>query len=154
MIVGITLLFFTGLLYHIPIATLAAVIIVAVAGMIQLEPFHHAWKISPHDGFVAGTVFLGTLALAPHIEWGIFLGVALSIGLYIFRTMKPHFAEVAMDEDGTFRDAKLFGMQTSDSMALFRYDGDLYFANASYLEKCLLNAVADKPDLKVLLLDL
>ena len=122
MIVGITLLFFTGLLYHIPIATLAAVIIVAVAGMIQLEPFHHAWKISPHDGFVAGTVFLGTLALAPHIEWGIFLGVALSIGLYIFRTMKPHFAEVAMDEDGTFRDAKLFGMQTSDSMALFRYD--------------------------------
>lgn len=153
-IVGITLLFFTGLLYHIPIATLAAVIIVAVAGMIQFEPFHHAWKISPHDGVVALTVFLGTLFFAPHIEWGIFLGVVLSIGLYIFRTMKPHFAEVSLDSDGTFRDAELFGMETSESLALFRYDGDLYFANASYLEKRLLNAVADKPELKVLLLDL
>ena len=153
-IVGITLLFFTGLLYHIPIATLAAVIIVAVAGMIHFEPFHHAWKISPHDGVVALTVFLGTLALAPHIEWGIFLGIALSIGLYLYRTMRPHFAEVALDSDGTFRDANLFGMETSDTLALFRYDGDLYFANSSYLEKKLLNAVADKPELKVLLLDL
>jgi SulP family sulfate permease len=153
-IVGITLLYFTPLLFYIPIATLAAVIIVAVVGMIQFEPFKHAWKVNPHDGLVAFTVFAGTLYFAPHLEWGIFIGVALSIGLYIYRTMQPHFAEVAMDEDGTFRDAHLFGMQTSDTLALFRYDGDLYFANASYLEKKLLNAIADKPQLKVLLLDL
>ncbi|MEE9422781.1 MAG: sulfate permease [Gammaproteobacteria bacterium] len=154
MIVGVTLLFFTPLLYHIPIATLAAVIIVAVAGMIQFQPFKHAWTVNPHDGVVAFTVFAGTLLFAPHLEWGIFIGVALSIGLYIYRTMKPHFAEVALDSDGTFRDAHLFGMETSQSLALFRYDGDLYFANASYLEKKLLNAVAEKPQLKVLLLDL
>jgi len=153
-IVGITLLYFTPLLFYIPIATLAAVIIVAVIGMIQFEPFKHAWKVNPHDGVVALTVFVGTLYFAPHLEWGIFIGVALSIGLYIYRTMQPHFAEVAMDADGTFRDAHLFGMQTSDTLALFRYDGDLYFANASYLEKKLLNAIADKPKLKVLLLDL
>jgi len=153
-IVGITLLYFTPLLYYIPIATLAAVIIVAVIGMIQFEPFKHAWKVNPHDGVVAFTVFAGTLYFAPHLEWGIFMGVVLSIGLYIYRTMQPHFAEVAMDADGTFRDAHLFGMQTSDTLALFRYDGDLYFANASYLEKRLLNAIADKPQLKVLLLDL
>lgn len=153
-IVGITLLYFTPMLFYIPIATLAAVIIVAVIGMIQFEPFKHAWKVNPHDGLVAFTVFAGTLYFAPHLEWGIFIGVALSIGLYIYRTMQPHFAEVAMDADGTFRDAHLFGMQTSDTLALFRYDGDLYFANASYLEKRLLNAVADKPQLKALLLDL
>ena len=153
-IVGITLLYFTPLLYYIPIATLAAVIIVAVVGMIQFEPFKHAWKVNPHDGLVAFTVFAGTLYFAPHLEWGIFMGVALSIGLYIYRTMQPHFAEVALDADGTYRDADLFGMQTSDTLALFRYDGDLYFANASYLEKRLLNAIADKPQLKVLLLDL
>ena len=153
-IVGITLLYFTPLLYYIPIATLAAVIIVAVVGMIQFEPFKHAWKVNPHDGLVAFTVFAATLYFAPHLEWGIFMGVALSIGLYIYRTMQPHFAEVAMDADGTFRDANLFGMQTSDTLALFRYDGDLYFANASYLEKRLLNAVADKPQLKALILDL
>lgn len=153
-IVGITLLYFTPLLYYIPISTLAAVIIVAVIGMIQFEPFKHAWRVNPHDGVVALTVFIGTLAFAPHLEWGIFAGVVLSIGLYIYRTMKPHFAEVALDEDGTYRDAQLFGMETSQTMALFRYDGDLYFANAGYLEKKLLNAVAEKPKLKVLLLDL
>jgi SulP family sulfate permease len=154
MIVGVTLLFFTPMLYYIPIATLAAVIIVAVVGMIHFQPFKHAWKVNPHDAVVALTVFIGTLAFAPHLEWGIFMGVALSIGLYIYRTMQPHFAEVSMDEDGTYRDAHLFGMQTSQTLALFRYDGDLYFANAGYLEKRLLNAVADKPKLKVLILDL
>lgn len=153
-IVGITLLYFTPLLFYIPVATLAAVIIVAVIGMIQFQPFKHAWRVNPHDGLVAFTVFVGTLYFAPHLEWGIFIGVALSIGLYIYRTMQPHFAEVAMDADGTFRDAHLFGMHTSDTLALFRYDGDLYFANASYLEKKLLNAIADKPQLKALLLDL
>lgn len=153
-IVGITLLFLTPLLYYIPIATLAAVIIIAVVGMIHFQPFKHAWKVNPHDGVVAFTVFFGTLAFAPHLEWGIFMGIALSIGLYIYRTMRPHFAEVALDNDGAYRDAHLFGMETSQTLAIFRYDGDLYFANASYLEKKLLNAVAGKPQLKVLMLDL
>jgi len=154
LMVGLTLLFFTPLLYHLPVATLAAVIIVAVVGMIQFEPFKHAWRVNPHDGFVALVVFLSTLYFAPHLEWGILIGVVLSLVFYIYRTMTPHFAELALAEDGTFRDAKLFGLATSPDVAFFRYDGDLYFANAGYLERKLLNAVADKPKLKVIVLDL
>lgn len=153
-IVGITLLFLTPLLYYLPIATLAAVIILAVVGMIRFQPFKHAWKVNPHDGFVAFVVFATTLYFAPHLEWGIFIGIALSLVFYIYRTMQPHFAEVALDKDGVYRDAKLFGMETSPTLAIFRYDGDLYFANAGYLEKQLLNAVAGKHELKVLILDL
>jgi len=153
-IVGITLLFLTPLLYYLPLATLAAIIIVAVVGMIHLSPFHHAWRVNPHDGFVALVVFISTLYFAPHLEWGIFIGVALSMVFYIYRTMTPHFAEVALTEEGTYRDAKIFGMETSATVAFYRYDGDLYFANAGYLERKLLNAVADKPELKVLVLDL
>ncbi len=152
-IVGITLLFLTPLLYHLPLATLAAVIIVAVIGLIQFSPFHHAWRVNPHDGFVALVVFLTTLIFAPHLEKGIFIGVALSLMFYLYRTMKPHFAEVALDDDGTYRNAKMFNLTTSDTLALFRYDGDLYFANAGYLERKILNVVADKPKLKVLMLD-
>jgi len=99
-IVGVTLLFLTPLLYHLPVATLAAVIIMAVIGMIHFQPFKHAWKVNPHDAIVAFVVFAGT-------------------------------SEVALDADGTMRDAEIFGMETSQSMAIFRYDGDLYFANAS-----------------------
>jgi SulP family sulfate permease len=154
LVVGLTLWFLTPLLYHLPLATLAAVIIVSVVGLIKIAPFHHAWRVNPHDGFVALVVFLVTLLSAPHLEKGIFVGVAISIAFYLYRTMRPTFAEVACDENGLYRDAQHFGMKTSETLAFFRYDGDLYFANAGYLERSILNAVADKPLLKVLILDL
>ena len=154
MIVGITLLFLTPLLYHLPVATLAAVIIVAVIGLFHFEPFHHAWKVNPHDGFVALTTFLTTLYFAPHLEWGILIGVVLSVVFYLYRTMRPHFAEVSLNDEGVYRDAHLNALETSETVAFYRYDGDLYFANAGYLERKLLNAVADKPKLKVIVLDL
>lgn len=153
-IVGITLLFLTPLMYHLPIATLAAVIIVAVAGLFQIAPLVHSWRVNPHDAIVAFIVFNATIYFAPHLEKGVYIGIALSLAFYIYRTMRPHFAEVALFEDKTFRDAEVFGMQTSDTLALFRFDGDLYFVNAGYLEKRLLNAVADKPQLKVAILDI
>ncbi len=153
-IVGITLLFLTPLMYHLPIATLAAVIIIAVAGLFQIAPLAHSWRVNPHDTIVALTVFNSTIYFAPHLEKGIYIGISISLAFYIYRTMRPHFAEVALSEDGTFRDAHLFGMRTSDTLALFRYDGDLYFVNAGYLEKRLVNAVADKPQLKVAILDI
>ena len=153
-IVGITLLFLTPLMYHLPIATLAAVIIVAVAGLFQIAPLLHSWKVNPHDTIVALVVFNTTIYFAPHLEKGVYIGIAISLAFYIYRTMRPHFAEVAMHKDGTLQDAHLFGMQTSDTLAFFRYDGDLYFVNAGYLEKQLLNAVADKPRLKVAILDI
>lgn len=153
-IVGITLLFLTPLLYHLPVATLAAVIIIAVIGLFHFQPFEHAWKVNPHDGFVALSVFVSTLYFAPHLEWGIFIGVALSLAFYLYRTMTPHFAELALSEEGTYRDAEILHLETSQTVAFYRYDGDLYFANAGYLERKLLNAVASKPELKVIVLDL
>jgi len=153
-LVGITLLYLTPLMYHLPIATLAAVIIVAVAGLFQIAPLIHSWRVNPHDTVVALVVFNTTIYFAPHLEKGVYIGIALSLAFYIYRTMRPHFAEVAMVEDGTFRDAHKFGLQTSDTLAIFRYDGDLYFVNAGYLEKRLVNAVADKPQLKVAILDI
>jgi len=154
LLVAITLLFLTPMLYFLPLSTLAAVIMAAVFALIQFEPFKHAWKVNPHDGFVALVVFAITLWMAPHLEYGIFVGVGLSIAFYLYRTMQPHVAELACDEDNVLRDAALFGLKTSHTLAMYRYDGDLYFANAGYLEKTLLNAVADKPHLRVLILDL
>lgn len=153
-ITGLTLLFFTGMLYHIPLSTLSAVIIFAVFNMIKYQPFKHAWRVNPHDGFVALTVFISTLVFAPHLEKGIFIGVGLSLALYIYRTMTPHFAEIAKTQDGLLKDAKLNKAQTSETFAMYRFDGNLYFANAGYLEKQLLNAIASKPKLKALALDI
>ena len=152
-LVGITLLFLTPLLYHLPQATLAAVIMVAVFNLIKIEPIIHAWKVHRHDGFVAVAVFFTTLFFAPHLEKGIMTGVLLSLGLFLYRTMSPKFVEVGRHEDGSLRSAELFDLKTSDTVSVFRYDGDLYFANAGYLEGKILNSIAQKPNLKVMILD-
>ncbi len=153
-LVGLTLLFFTPVLAPLPIASLAAVIIMSVMSLLHPQAILRAWRVTKHDGIVAMTVFLTTLWFAPHLEKGIFIGVAMSLLFYIYYTMRPHFAEVSLFHDGSYRDAEIFGLHTSDTLAVFRYDGDLYFANAGYLEKRILNTIADKPQLKVVILDL
>lgn len=153
-LVALTLLFLTPLLYHLPQATLAAVIIMAVINLLKFAPIKHAWKVEKHDGIVAVVTFLATLAFAPHLDKGIFLGVVLSLGLFLYRTMSPRFVEVARHPDGSMRDAERHHLKTSDTVAIYRFDGDLYFANTGYLEGKLLNAVAHKPNIKVMVLDM
>ena len=152
-LVAITLLFLTPLLYHLPQVTLAAVIVVAVMNLIKINPIIHAWKVHKHDGFIAVATFVTTLFFAPHLEKGIMIGVLLSLGLFLYRTMSPHFVEVSRHDDGTLRNADLFKLKTSDTVSVFRYGGDLYFANAGYLEGKVLNSIAAKPELKVMILD-
>ncbi|MCU7808417.1 MAG: sodium-independent anion transporter, partial [Candidatus Thiodiazotropha sp. (ex Semelilucina semeliformis)] len=81
LVVAITLIFLTPLLYHLPQATLAAVIIMAVINLIKIEPIIHAWKAQPHDAIVAVVTFVLTLVFAPHLDKGIIVGVLLSLGL-------------------------------------------------------------------------
>ena len=85
---------------------------------------------------------------------GIMAGVLLSLGLFLYRTMSPKFVEVARHEDGTLRNAELFNLKTSDTVSIYRFDGDLYFANSGYLEGKMLNSIAAKPKSKVIILDL
>lgn len=72
-IVALTLLFLTPLMYHLPQATLAAVIIMAVIGLIKIEPITHAFKIQKHDGIVSIITFVATLYFAPNLEEGILI---------------------------------------------------------------------------------
>lgn len=153
LVVGVTLLFLTPLLYHLPQATLGAVIIMAVITLIKIKPVVHAWKVEKHDGVVAVTTFALTLFFAPHLEEGIIIGVLLSLGLFVFRTMRPRIAEVSMHEDGTLRDAVKFHLPTSEEVAVVRLDMSLYFANAGYLETWILELLADRPKLSYLIID-
>ncbi len=84
-IIMITLLFLTPLLYHLPKAVLAAVIMMAVFGLINFTAIKHIWKISKLDGIIAIVTFIATISSAPHLEKGILLGVGLSIILYFYR---------------------------------------------------------------------
>ncbi len=148
----ITLLFLTPLLYHLPQAVLAAIIIMAVIGLVNIEAVKHAWEASRHDGIAAIVTFVATLAFAPHLDEGILVGAGLAILLYLFRTMKPRVAILGRCKDGTLRDVKVHpDLPTSPHINAIRFDGSLYFANVSYFEDNILEAVAAKPDAKWLL---
>ncbi len=154
LMVGVTLLFLTPLLFYLPQATLAAVIIMAVINLVKIEPIKHAWKVEKQDGIVAIVSFVLTLVMAPHLEDGIIVGVVLSMVFFIYRTMRPRVAIVSRYHDGTMRDVSVHPeLDRCKKILLFRFDMSLYFANAGYFETQVLEMVADNPDVEFLILN-
>lgn len=144
--VAVTLLLLTPFLYHLPKAVLGVIILLAVTGLITPEALKHTWKASRSDGIVALVTFVVTLLAAPHLDKGIMVGAALAIVLFLFRTMKPRVAVLGRYRDGTLRDATVHKLQSSNVVTAIRFDGRLYFANVSYFEDAVLEAVADNPE--------
>jgi SulP family sulfate permease len=148
----ITLLFLTPLLYHLPQAVLAAIIIMAVIGLVNFSAVKHAWQAHKHDGIAAGITFVATLAAAPHLDHGIMVGAGLALILFLMRTMKPRVAQLGRFKDGTLRDIKVNpGIPTSEHVVAMRFDGQLYFGNVSFFEDTVLEALADHPKAKYFL---
>ena len=155
-IVGITLLFLTPLLYHLPQATLAAVIIMAVINLIKFAPIMHAWKVEKHDAIVAVTSFVLTLIFAPHLENGIVIGVILSLALFLYRTMQPRFTELSAHSGSTMLVNALDNkLDRCEVVSIVKYSGSLYFGNAGYFEDRMLNLIAEKHQcLKYIIVDM
>lgn len=152
MIVLVTLLFLTPLLYHLPKAVLAAVIMMAVFGLINFSAVKHAWRTNVHDGMASIVTFVCTLGFAPHLDKGILIGAGLALGLYLYRTMKPRVAMLGRYPDGTLRDLKVNpDLLRDDDVIVMRFDGSLYFANVSFFEDTILEAVSENQDAKYIL---
>ena len=140
--VGILLaaMFLTPLLYFLPTATLAATIIVAVLSLVDFSILKTAWGYSKADFVaVAATV---VLTLGFGVEAGVSAGVALSILLYLYKTSRPHVAEVGL-VPGTqhFRNIRRHRVETAPSLLTLRIDESLYFANARFMEDYILDRV-------------
>lgn len=151
LIVLVTLLLFTPLLYHLPQAALAAIIMLAVANLVNFRAIRHAWQAHRHDGIAAVVTFAATLAFAPHLDSGILAGAALAVVLYLYRTMRPRVVVLGRHADGTLRDAQLFNLPTSDRLIAIRYDGSLFFANVPYFEDTILEQAARHPQARYIL---
>lgn len=130
----------TPLVYFLPKATLAATIIVAVLSLVDLGILKRAWGYSKKDFMAVATTIALTLGFG--VEIGVSAGVILSILLYLYKTSRPHIAEVGLVE-GTqhFRNIKRHAVRTEASLLTIRIDESLYFANARYLEDHLYNRV-------------
>lgn len=146
---GITLasLFLTPALYFLPQATLSATIIVAVLSLVDLGMLKRTWAYSRTDFLAALATLLMTLVQG--VEVGLVVGVAVSLVLFLYRTSRPHIAEVGQ-VPGTehFRNVLRHHVATSPRLVSLRVDESLYFANARALEDCINDLVAERPALK------
>ncbi len=152
-IIWLTLIFLTKLLYFIPMATLAAIIIVSVWSLIKIEPIIKAFKIQKNDAFIAILTFILTIAFSPSVEKAIWIWVFLSVAFYIHNSMRPKIVELCMYKTGILRDADFFKLKKSKNVSVFRVDWNLFFANIWFFEKTILNFVSEKKELKIVVFD-
>ena len=150
--VVIVLLFFTPLLYHLPQAVLAAVIMIAVIGLLNVSGFIHAWKAKWYDGAISIISFVSTLVFAPHLDKGIMIGVALSLMVFLYKSMRPRVAFLSRSEDKALRCVTTHELEECPYVTLVRFDGPLFFANASYLEDTITEMIRSKEGLNHILL--
>ena len=129
-----------SLLEHLPKATLAATIIVAVLGLIDFKKLKDTWLFSKYD--FALTVITIIITLLAGVEIGISTGIILSISLHLYHTSKPHMAVVGL-VPGTehFRNVLRHQVQTIPEIIGIRIDESLYFANSSFFEKEIVQLV-------------
>jgi SulP family sulfate permease len=153
-VVGLTLLFFTSLFYNLPNAILAAIIMVAVFGLIDVKTPVFLYRIHRKDFYMLVITFVATLVFG--VQIGIITGVVLSLGLLIHRSVYPHLAELGKLPDTNFyRNLSRFPEAHERKDALvFRFDSELYFANINYFKERLEEMIARKgKGLKVIVLN-
>jgi sulfate permease, SulP family len=144
---GLAALVLTPLLHFLPQATLAATIIVAVLGLVDLTILRKTWDYSQRDFAAVAVTILATLVFG--VEVGVSTGVALSVILHLMNTAQPHVAEVGL-VPGTehFRNILRHQVETQPTLLTLRIDESLYFANARFLEGLILDRVAQSPALR------
>ncbi len=139
---GVAAVALTPLVYYLPTATLAATIIVAVLSLVDFSILKKTWNYSKSDFAAVFVTILLTLGLG--VEAGVATGVGLSILLHLYKTSRPHVAEVGrVPGSEHFRNINRHEVETDPTVLSLRVDESLYFANARFLEDLIQARVTD-----------
>ena len=152
-VVMLTLLILTPLFYYLPNTILAAIIIVAVVGLIDIKEPISLFRIKPADALTLVLTFVCTLGLG--VEWGILIGAVFSLGLFIKRSAHPYMAQLGyLESEDVFRNIERYHeAQTYPDILIFRVDASLYFANMRFVEDRLRLWIERNSKLKWVLFD-
>ncbi|MCP4165298.1 MAG: solute carrier 26 family protein [Chloroflexi bacterium] len=150
-LIALTVLFLTPLIYFLPKAVLAAIIMVAVLGLIDVVTLRHVWHYNKADAASLIITFFAVLLVS--VEAGIVIGVIASLLLFLWRTSRPHVAVVGrLGDSETYRNVLRYEVLTCSKVVAIRVDESLYFANTKYLEDTILTAISDHPEVDHLVL--
>ena len=150
--VALVLLFFTTYLYHLPLAVLAVIVMLAVFDLIKIRPLLMAWRVDRPSAVIGVLTFVATLAMAPSIANGVLIGVSLTVLLLLVRQMKPRAALLGLLPDGSMSDITTRApAPISKYFVTVRYDGSLDFLNAAHFEEVILQALVAYPESRTIL---
>lgn len=145
LVVGLTLLFLTPLFYYLPNAVLAAIIIVAVFGLIDFSYPKELYKRRKDEFILLLITFVITLTVG--IKEGILSGVLLSLLIMVYRTSKPHIAVIARVKDTNYyKNILRFNNSTENRNDILgiRIDSQLFFGNKDFFKKELNKQIENK----------
>lgn len=141
------LLVFTPVLRYVPQAVLAAIVLVAVLGLIKPREFIRLWRISRAEAVTAGATFAITLLSAPQLYWGVLAGVLMALSHFLYQRLHPRIIEIGLHADGSLRDRHLWHLAP---LAPFTYslrmDAALDFASAAEFERAISDYLTHYPD--------
>ena len=150
----LTLVFLTEYLYYLPTATLAAIIILAVLGLIDFTLVRHLRKTKQSDMWLLLLTFFSTLIVG--IVEGILIGVVFSLGLFLYLTTRPHTAILGrVGNTADFRNLKNYPEATTYAgVIIIRIDAQFYFGNVSFLKTLLRKLEMESPSpLKTIIIE-
>jgi len=152
-IIGFSLLFLTPYIYYLPKAILAAIVLSAIVGLIDIPKAKFYYKTSRHDFWVMMLTFFGTLILG--IQNGVLLGILLSVGYIIYRSSSPTYAVLGHLITGNgvvFRNIERFQKaKERDDLLIIRFDAPIYFANADYFSEIIWTEIYKRKEVPLFL---
>lgn len=151
-VLAIAVLWMTPLFTYLPKAVLAAIVVVAVLGLVDVAEARHTFRISRPDGAALAVTFLVTLLVG--VEPGLVAGIVFSLAAFVWRTSAPHATELGRVEGTTeYRNVDRWPTSTSAEVAILRIDAPLFFANVRRLDEHVQALLATRPEARAIVLD-
>ncbi|HEX2621954.1 MAG TPA: sulfate permease [Phototrophicaceae bacterium] len=153
-IVALVVTFFTPLFYYLPQAALASIIMISVSNLVRPQMVLQFRRYSKGEPIPFIVTFLGAFFVS--LEVGLLLGIAVSAGIHLWRTLRPPIIRLERIWNTTeYRDAVRYYDQAQHirTLLIYRPDESLYFANVQYLEQFLRQRIAERPKVKYLILE-
>ena len=146
-VVTASVIWFLPLLESVPQAVLAAIVIMAVVGLIRPMEFRKLWRISRVEAGTAAATFVITLLVAPRLYWGVLAGVVMALSHFLYQRLHPRIIEVGLHPDGRLRDRHLWQLPPiAPHTYALRMDAALDFGSASAWERTVADHLAQHPD--------
>ncbi|WP_061958557.1 SulP family inorganic anion transporter [Cupriavidus pauculus] len=143
--IGLCLMFLTGLLATLPNVVLAAIVLVAVKGLVNISEMRHVWKVSRFEFAVSMVAFAAVLLLG--ILKGVIVAVLVSMLLIIRRAAHPHVAFLGrVPGTSLFSDVKHHPEnEILPGILIFRPEASLLYFNAEHVRSAVQREIASCP---------